>query len=455
MPLSSEEITLRAGPRTLSDDGSMPLSWVGTIQYAQTGARFAALTRGVTAGTIATMATSQSPTSVDVRTTAERTLTPYIGSNTGTGMSWLLTSGDFPIVNKPTAQAGLGIGNVRVSGNNAVVTFSNWTAATITPTAGQKYGIVAIRGLNTITAVLTPAQVAAATTAEQQFTVAGMRAGEVLAVSKPTAQATLEVVGCRVVKDDVVAITFGNASATTPVTPTAGETYTFFSTGGIDAAGNILNVQQNIGASGGPTGTAVAALGVTMTGLATTDAIVGVSKPTLQAGAALMGGFTSAADVLGLTFWENAATVTPTAGEVYSVALWRPNPAAPAKVYSVTLTPAAVAANTTAEQGFTVTGLVASSVVIVNKGAGQAGLGIVGARVSGANALAITFCNATAATITPTAGETYLVANFQQPIPDAGSAWVYQASQQAYQNVILSDAIQAALVSLLAIDPTP
>src|SRR5258708_47872 len=60
---------------------------------------------------------------------------------------------------------------------------------------------------------------------------------------------------------------------------------------------------------------------------------------------------------------------------------------APAGAFS----PIAVAANTTAEQTFTVTGLTTTDVVNVTKPTSQAGLGIVGARVSAANTLAITF----------------------------------------------------------------
>ncbi len=80
------------------------------------------------------------------------------------------------------------------------------------------------------------------------------------------------------------------------------------------------------------------------------------------------------------------------------------------KRYTPSLTPAAVAANTTAEQTFAVTGLTVGEVVIgINKPTAQAGLGIVGWRVSAANQLAITFSNNTAAPITPTAAETYQV----------------------------------------------
>ncbi len=79
-------------------------------------------------------------------------------------------------------------------------------------------------------------------------------------------------------------------------------------------------------------------------------------------------------------------------------------------LFSLALTPVAVAANETAEQTFSATGigLLVSDYVAVNKPTAQAGLGIVGVRVSAADTLAITYANVTASPITPTA-ETYLV----------------------------------------------
>lgn len=77
-------------------------------------------------------------------------------------------------------------------------------------------------------------------------------------------------------------------------------------------------------------------------------------------------------------------------------------------VISVALSPAIVAANTTAEQTFTVPGVAASDMLVeVNKPTAQAGLGIAGVRVTAANTVGITFSNNTAAGITPTAAETY------------------------------------------------
>lgn len=64
---------------------------------------------------------------------------------------------------------------------------------------------------------------------------------------------------------------------------------------------------------------------------------------------------------------------------------------------------------TTSEQTVTVPGLDVGDFVAVVKPTHQAGLGIVNARVSAKNTLAITFVNPTAAGITPTASEIYLV----------------------------------------------
>jgi hypothetical protein len=80
------------------------------------------------------------------------------------------------------------------------------------------------------------------------------------------------------------------------------------------------------------------------------------------------------------------------------------------QIWSVALSPAQVSANTTAEQTFSITGLKTSMTVFVNKPTAQAGLGIVGARISAADTLAITFANVTGAPITPTAAETYSIA---------------------------------------------
>lgn len=76
-------------------------------------------------------------------------------------------------------------------------------------------------------------------------------------------------------------------------------------------------------------------------------------------------------------------------------------------VLSVAVTPASVAADTTAEQLFDVPGVLPSDFISVNAAAATAGVGIVGARASSAGVVGVTYVNSTAAAVTPGAG-TYL-----------------------------------------------
>lgn len=79
------------------------------------------------------------------------------------------------------------------------------------------------------------------------------------------------------------------------------------------------------------------------------------------------------------------------------------------------LSPVSVAANTSAEQLFTFPGVLPTDFLCtVIKPTAQAGLGIVGFRVSAANQIGITFANFTASPIVPTASQTYLF-KFNRP----------------------------------------
>lgn len=70
--------------------------------------------------------------------------------------------------------------------------------------------------------------------------------------------------------------------------------------------------------------------------------------------------------------------------------------------------PAAVGANTTSEQTFTVEGAREGDMVHVTKPSHTAGLGVVNARASGTDEIAVTFMNTTASSINPPA-ETYRI----------------------------------------------
>lgn len=84
-----------------------------------------------------------------------------------------------------------------------------------------------VQSLSVISVALSPALIVLNTTAEQTFTVPGVRASDTLvSVVKPTAQAGLAIVGWRVTADNTVGITFGNVTGSS-ITPTAGQTYLF------------------------------------------------------------------------------------------------------------------------------------------------------------------------------------------------------------------------------------
>jgi hypothetical protein len=410
----------------------------------------AAITRGQQAGVIATYVSLQSPAAVAQSTTAEQTLTVQ----TGTGATMLLASGDLLFVNKPTSQAGLGYGNLRVSSSNTMgITFDNLPAGgNITPTASQNYVVVALRGLGImkVTAALTPAAVAANSAVEQQFSVTGLPPGYLVQVSKPTAQAGLDIGGCRVVSSNLLGITFVNATAS-PITPTAAETYSIAVLPGLDAANNDVFYGMNVGTVGaiGP-GVVVTGGSTTLTGVLATDVVAGVMKPTLQAAAtnaAIPFGAVLTADTCTLSFFGVGTGYTPTASEVYGISTKRIAPVAPLVVFSQSLAPTSVAALTTAEQTFTITtpnALVVGTPVWINKPTWTNGLAILGCRVSAANTLAINFANFTSAAIVPPT-ESYLIGNFQTPTPGAGNC-VYQSVVPALaQAGNLGNAIRAAL----------
>jgi hypothetical protein len=337
------------------------LSFFGVTTAVQpSGNAQAAVTRGSQAGVIATFASTQSPAAVAQGTTAEQTLT----IQSGTGGTMLLAAGDLVYVNKPTSQAGLGVGNVRVSsGNTLGITFDNIPAGggNITPTGSQAYTVVALRGMGTykLTAVLSPAAVAANTTAEQSFTVTGARVGDLIQVNKPTAQAGLDIGNVRVVSNNTVGITFVNATAS-PITPTASESYIFVGLPGLDAVNNDIFYGMNVGTVGaiGP--------GRGDGWLHHPDRRAGhrLRDRCHEAHAAGRGDQRRdsvrrgpTADTMTLSFFGVGTGYTPTASEVYGIRTARIAPAAPLLLYSPSIAPASVAASTCAEQTFTVAGL--------------------------------------------------------------------------------------------------
>lgn len=263
----------------------------------------------------------------------------------------------------------------------------------------------------------TPSAVTPNTSAEKAMTITGVLATDMVAVvNKPTTQAGLLVGSARVSAANTVQVTFGNDTAAT-ITPTATETYDVITIGAA-----LATTQTMTPAAVGPNTTSEQYFAVAT---AMPGQMVFVNKPTAQAGLIIVNARVASAGQVAIQFQNlTAATITPTAGETYTFACL--SSLAPAPVMTritQTLTPNAVAANTTAEQTFTVAGLIAGTVVDVIKPTVTLNLVVAGARVSAANTLAINFANNSGSSITPPS-ETYSIGYFPTSAPAAGSGTV-------------------------------
>lgn len=148
----------------------------------------------------------------------------------------------------------------------------------------------------------------------------------------------------------------------------------------------------------------VAEQSFTVTGVLATDLII-INKPTTDVGLGLCSSRASAANTIQVAFLNTTAGVlTPAATEGYRVTTFPAN-----LQLSATLSPAAVAASTTVEQLFTVTGVAPGMIVQVNKPTTNAGVAVLTSRVTANNQIGITFANTTAGVLTPTAAEVYVI----------------------------------------------
>ena len=268
----------------------------------------------------------------------------------------------------------------------------------------------------------TPTLVAPNTSGERAMTVTGVLATDMVAVvNKPTTQAGLLVGTARVSAANTIQVTFGNDTAAT-ITPTVGETYE------VITFGAALTVTQALSpAAVGPNTTSEQYFAVAS---AYPGMVAFVNKPTVQAGLMITNARVPSVGQVAVQFQNlTAATITPTAAETYTFGLTAAISPAPLMTRIVqTLTPNAVSANTSAEQTFTVPGLIAGTEVYVTKPSLTPNLMVAGARVSAANTLAINFANNSGSSITPPS-EAYSIAYFTTSAPAAGSSTVLPAQR--------------------------
>jgi hypothetical protein len=273
--------------------------------------------------------------------------------------------------------------------------------------------------------------------------------GQICMVNKAAQQAGLGIGNVRVVANNQIGITFINYTPSTVITPSPAETYLVLALNDLPAISPWSEVGVTVTSTSAVAASAtVTEITVTASGMLATDMPGVPNKPTTTAGIATVGGYCSANSINIALVNPTGAAVTPAGSEVYTVPILRAAPVAPAKNYLQLLTPQSVAANTTAEQQFTVTGLIftnsVASTVKVTKPSMTTGIEVVGARVSATSTLQITFQNNTSAAIVPPA-EYYYITNFQDVAP-AALGWIADWASLAFNQVVDQSNEQAQLL---------
>jgi hypothetical protein len=266
--------------------------------------------------------------------------------------------GDLLQVNKPTAQAGLDIGGVRVGGNNsACITFLNDTASGITPTASESYIFVGLPGLDavnndvfygmnvgTVGAIGSGVVVSGGST-----TLTGVLATDfVTGVMKPTLQAAATnaaIPYSAIATADTLTLSFFGVG--TGYTPTASEVYGI-RTARIAPAAPLVVYTQSLAPDFGCRGHLRGADLRHHAGTLVAASPVWVNKPSQQAGLSISGVRVSAANTLAINFCNMTASAIVPTTETYTIGNFQVPTPGPGNVVYQTVVPSALATTTLA-----------------------------------------------------------------------------------------------------------
>lgn len=259
--------------------------------------------------------------------TTTAALTPAAVPATPSGAEQLFTVpgallGSFPVVNKPTNQAGLGISNIRVTADDQVgITFLNNSTGAITPTAAETYAFAFLPTLvpsdRSLVYKFTPATTAvgASTTVDVTTAVTGILADDIISgVSKPSAQAGLGITGYRVSSAGNIAVQLYEGSSA--VTSTL-EAYAATVQRKIAKSPFVVTTQTLTPTSVAATTTAEQTF--TVNSLNVSSSVL-VSKPSFTPGLHVVGMRVSAASTLAITFQNSNTTAVVPPAELYTIA---------------------------------------------------------------------------------------------------------------------------------------
>jgi hypothetical protein len=259
-----------------------------------------------------------------------------------------------------------------------------------------------------LTTSITATGCANVTTVEKALAMTGIEVGDTVIVNNPGVTGGIGNGNARVSAANSVGMTLINPTAAT-ATPQASQSYSIVCFKGFTGAGGSAGTVTLSPAAIAPA--TVIEQTYSVTGVRAGELII-VNKPTCNVGVDIVGMRAVSEGVLGLT-WANptAATVTPTASEAYTViSVPGIQPQSSIRQEVVVASLSAVTNVHADEQALTLADVVATDICLaVSKATAQAGLGVVGARVSTTSTIGVVLMNPTSATITPTASDSYTV----------------------------------------------
>lgn len=232
-----------------------------------------------------------------------------------------LTTDQLVYVVKPTDQLGLGIVNSRVVSNNTLgISFINNLTTAITPTSAEAYQIVATNGLFATNNMMV-AKVVLSAASGTVATISGVTTRTIavtgfavtddpISAQRTLSQQDLALVGVVVNAANQLALTYVNTGQTaSPVTPTAGETYTIPFVRPAPPQPLLVNAVTLAPTVIGALTTAEVTFAVSNI---TVSTVVWVNKPSFTSGIGVVGMRAVSTNVIGITYVNNTAnSITP------------------------------------------------------------------------------------------------------------------------------------------------
>lgn len=344
----------------VGDSSADKVGFFGSVPMTQRTNPMQAMIQGVAAGQIINwVANSGAMANAPVNTTGQATVALILANMLAT---------DFVLAVSPGAAivANLGVATLSAAASNVNITLVNPTAANVQPSQNQSnWAVTAVRGMNVITANLSPANAPANSITEQVFTLSGTGAAATATVNSAGQVINVIMTAAGSMYTVPPTVLFTPAASSVPPSILTGTTAAlpgyqggFGATGAavISSTGQVIGVTITNPGSGYTVAPTVTFIG----GNTLSPGMIAQVNVANQAGLALGAPRVAGPNQIGITFINTTiANIAPTANVAYSILGLNELPAAtPYVSVGLGLAKNATTANTANSTNYVITGLV-------------------------------------------------------------------------------------------------